>query len=166
MKTKITYCVTSFIVALSLAIAFVSITKNTYFFKKNDPQAQAKIYNFLLRDKDLLHEMSEKMIAVPVPERIGIIKDYYVIREKQDLSGLPEDFRFAWEKKILNDVEWANFIYHLRNFNGKGIIKTEAQKEIINEKIAESRKVDYELISVSESYGLEFDEFGWLIEKK
>ena len=109
--------------------------------------------------------MTQKIQNAPLESRIGIIKKYYEAREKQDLSGLPEDFRYAWEKKILNDVEWANFIYHLRNFNGEGIIKTEAQKEIIEVKIMENRKVDYDLISVSESYGLEFDEFGWLIEK-
>ena len=170
MKLKNLLSIASFItffsISLLLGTLFTSSVFSGIFSKKIDSQTQAKIYEFLQKDRQLYREMSEKIQVVEIPDRLPIIKTYYEIRGKMDNSELPEDFQYAREKKILSDVEWVGFMYHLRAFNHNGIIKTEAQKEIVDEKIAESRTLDNNLVSVARRYGIKFDANNNLIEKK
>lgn len=170
MNTRNIFTVASFLITFSLALMFVELmpTKMISNFGEgqNDLQAESKIYNFLKKDLQIQKEMADKFGDSTKQDNLVIIKEYYEIREKQDVSALPQDFQFAWEKAILNDVEWINFTYHLRKFNGEGIVKTEAQKEIANAKIEEGKRFDYELRSVARLYGVEFDANGNLVEKK
>ena len=105
MKLKNLLSIASFItffsISLLLGTLFTSSVFSGIFSKKIDSQTQAKIYEFLQKDRQLYREMSEKIQVVEIPDRLPIIKTYYEIREKMDNSELPEDFQYAWEKKPL-----------------------------------------------------------------
>ena len=158
--------ITFFSISLLLGTLFTSSVFSGIFTKKFDLQTQAKIYNFLQKDKQIVFEMYEKVTATEIPNRVSIIKDYYEKREKLDTSDFPEDFRYAWENKILADVEWAQFLNHLKNFNKNGTIETQAEKEIADKKIAEMREFDHKLITIASRYGIEFDADYNILEKK
>lgn len=165
MKTKITYCIASFVTALALALTFVTINKNFYFPKKNDTQAREKIYEFLLKDQQINLESYEKSKADETGKVLEIWKQYKELKFKLDTSDLPEDFRNAWEKRISSDIDWINFFYYFRKSNSQMILKTDAQIEIFEQKDAEYRRACREFDQIIESYGIGYDKNGELIKK-
>ena len=158
--------ITFFSISLLMGTVFTSSVFSGIFGKTIDPPTQAKIYNFLRKDLDIQREMSKKFDATDRSRNVLVFKEYYEMREKLDTSDLPEDFRDAWEKKILSEVEWIGFMFHLKNFNHLGTIETKAEKEIADEKTTKSRLLDDKFVAVAKRYGIKFDANNNLIEKK
>lgn len=171
MKNKIIKSLVVFPITFLIAISLVSISKLSVFSNsENTPENQSKIYNFLVNDKRLLGKMSQEMARNDEQKEKNIrnwdiIKKYYEIRLSQNNSNLPEEFRNAWERKIISQLEWVEFANHIRIFKNDSSIQTRAEKEMIEAKMAEGDRIDDEFIRVAESFGIEFDENKNFIEK-
>ena len=171
MNIKTILTVIAFAVTFSIALISVKISAHpplSFLFRENNPQTQAKIYELLKKDRQIYFETftrSEKIPNADPNELCGKLKKYHAMREKLDVSELPKDFQYAWERVLISDLEWVEFISHLRNFNGDGAIRTDAQKEIADFKVHESRRFEFEMRDIASSYGVEFDKDGNLIEK-
>ena len=68
--------ITFFSISLLIGAVFTSSVFSGIFSKKIDPQTQAKIYEFLQKDRQLYREMSEKIQVVEIPDRLPIILDF------------------------------------------------------------------------------------------
>ena len=171
MNVKTILTVIAFAVTFSIALISVKISAHpplSFLFRENNPQTQAKIYELLKKDRQIYLETfrrSEGLYKAEPIEGFGNLKKYYLLREKLDVSDLPKDFQYAWERVLVSDLEWVEFMSHLRNFNGDGAIRTDAQKEIADFKVHESRRFEFEMRDIASSYGVEFDRDGNLIEK-
>ena len=109
--------ITFFSISLLMGTVFTSSVFTGVFHKQINLQTQAKNYNFLQKDLDTQREMATKFDDVQHSRNISVIKEYNELCEKMDTADLPEDFRDAWEKKILSDVEKVGFMSHLKMFN-------------------------------------------------
>ena len=117
MNLRTILSIPTFLITLSVALMIVTVIPNrkfSQFFSRNqDPLAQAKIYNFLHKDRQIYFETfrrSEGLYKVEPTEGFGNLKKYYELREKLDVSDLPNDFQYAWERMIVNDNEWLELI--------------------------------------------------------
>lgn len=165
MKTKTTLKIISFAIAFALALAFVTLA-NKNFFKKNNPQAQEKIYNFLQKDRELDLEMYEKSkTADSGDEVLANWKYHKELKFKLNTADLPDDFRYAWEKRISSDINWINFFSYFRMSNPESVLKTDAQNELFEKIDYEYGQASQEFDSVIKSYGIEYNDDGELIKK-
>ncbi len=129
---------------------------------------KTKIYEFLKKDQQLLQEMFAELDQVNQNDLLGdkkirgweIIKKHFSLRASQDVSHLPQDFQYAWERKMLSNIEWLNLVFDLKHTNKNGEIMISAEKEIAFEKMRELKLLTENLQNVAESYGVELDNFG------
>jgi hypothetical protein len=164
MKIKTILTVISFIAAFTFAATFVKLSSNQ-FSPKNNPQAQEKIYNFLLKEQQINLEMFEKAKQTEMENSLEVWKKYKEEKFKLDTAGLPEDFRNAWEKRISSEIDWINFFSYFRKTDPKMILKTDAQIEIFEQKDADYSRASHNFEQVIKSYGIGYDKNGELIKK-
>jgi len=144
----------AFVIALSTGLVFAQPLYRT--FKTSDPRAQAKLYKFLVNDRQMFDEYCEKTVEATVEDRIGLTLEYNRKNIEQDVSGLPEDFRNAWEKYAKSGY------YHLEAIFGDKNSRADAQKAVAKEQPNEILVFENDLKQVARSYGIELSDSGHL----
>ena len=170
MKSKIALTIISFATTFFIAVAFVTITNQKSFlnfFQKNDPQAQEKIYNFLLADKGRWKEWNDKSSALKLQrkpdamnellnERKRIMNELYNERSSANTSELPLDFNEAWSKFLIGEK------YLLEIINQEESSKSRSIEEISEE----IRLNEKGFKSVVNKYGFELNEVNLIVDEE
>lgn len=170
MKIKTAFSFVVFITTFLVALAIFGISNFSFFNSEINEENRVKIYNFLKKDREIIQEMRKALSNndAKTENKVRnweIIQAHYKIRAKQNLSDLPEDFRYAWERSIFHILEWMEFTNYLREKKSKVVIESQAEEKIAEEKIAEGKRLQEKLISVAKKYGIKFDENYNLIEE-
>lgn len=163
MKMKTAYSVVVFVTTFFVAVVIWNLNGFNLFNSEINEENRAKVYSFLKKDKEILREMNKAMKEndAKVESKVRnweIIQAYYKVRAKQSVSDLPSDFRYAWERKTFQILEWIEFTNYLREKKSKAVIESQAEEMIAEEKISEGKRLQENLISVAQKYGIKFDE--------
>ncbi len=163
MKMKTAYSVVVFVTTFFVAVVICNLTGFNLFNSEINEENRVKVYSFLKKDKQILQEMNKAMKEndAKIETKISkweIIQAYYKVRAKQSVSDLPSDFRYAWERKTFQILEWMEFTNYLREKKSKAVIESQAEKKIAEEKISEGKRLQENLISVAQKYGIKFEE--------